>query len=65
MEAPNTIFHGNLSSGRRNCTSGQMHRRKEGQTNMTDVIGPIRDYGNAPKNGKIEGASFQTPSFLV
>ena len=65
MKVPNTIFHGNLSSGRRNYTSGQTHRLKEGQTNMTDVIGPIRDCGNAPKNGKIDGASFQTPSFPV
>jgi hypothetical protein len=32
---------------------------------MTDVIGPIRDYGNAPKNGKFECAIFQTPSFPV
>jgi len=29
--------------------------------NMTDVIGPSREYGEAPKNGKIKGTGLQAP----
>jgi hypothetical protein len=51
LEVSNIKFHGNPSSASRADISGQTDRRTERLADMTNVIGSLYDYANAPKVG--------------